>query len=104
MYSVQALWTAANARLPITYVIANNGGYRIIKERLKAFHGVEQYTGMEFKDPPIDFTGLARSMGVAAHRIADPDEIGPPSRKSTRRDGPTLLDVVVDDGFGNEDR
>ena len=104
MYSVQALWTAANARLPITYVIANNGGYRIIKERLKAFHGVEQYTGMEFKDPPIDFTGLARSMGVAAHRIADPDEIEPAIAESTRRDGPTLLDVVVDDGFGNEDR
>ena len=104
MYSIQALWTAANARLPITYVIANNGGYRIIKERLKAFHGVEQYTGMEFKDPPIDFTGLARSMGVTAHRIADPDEIGPAIAESTRRDGPTLLDVVVDDGFGNQER
>ena len=104
MYSIQALWTAANARLPITYVIANNGGYRIIKERLKAFHGVEQYTGMEFKDPTIDFTGLARSMGVAAHRVADPDEIGPAIAESTRRDGPTLLDVVVDDGFGNEER
>ena len=104
MYSIQALWTAANAKLPITYVIANNGGYRIIKERLKAFHGVEQYTGMEFKDPQIDFTGLARSMGVAAQRIADPDEIGPAIAESTRRDGPTLLDIVVDDGFGNEDR
>ncbi len=104
MYSIQALWTAANAKLPITYVIANNGGYRIIKERLKAFHGVEQYTGMEFKDPPIDFTGLARSMGVAARQIVDPDEIGPAIAESTRRDGPTLLDIVVDDGFGNEGR
>ena len=66
MYSIQALWTAANAKLPITYVVANNGGYRIIKERLKSFHGVERYTGMEFKDPPIDFVGLARSMGVTA--------------------------------------
>ena len=71
---------------------------------MKAFHGVEQYTGMEFKDPQIDFTGLARSMGVAAQRIADPDEIGPAIAESTRRDGPTLLDIVVDDGFGNEDR
>ena len=104
MYSIQALWTAANAKLPITYVIANNGGYRIIKERLKSFHGVEQYTGMEFKDPPIDFVGLARSMGATAMRITDPDEIGPAIDESTRRDGPTLLDVVVDDGFGNEGR
>ena len=104
MYSIQALWTTANANLPITYVIANNGGYRIIKERLKAFHGVEDYTGMEFKDPPIDFTGLARSMGVAAYRIEDPDDIGPAIAESTGRNGPTLLDIVLDDGFGNEGR
>ena len=104
MYSIQALWTAAHAKRPITYVIANNGGYRIIKERLKAFHGVEDYTGMEFKDPPIDFTGLARAMGVPAQRIEVPDDIAPAIAESTRRDGPTLLDVVVDDGFGNEGR
>ena len=104
MYSIQALWTAANAKLPITYVIADNGGYRIIKERLKSFHGVERYTGMEFKDPPIDFTGLARAMGVPAMRITDSDDVGPAIAESTRRDGPTLLDVVVDDGFGNEGR
>ena len=104
MYSIQALWTAAKAKLPITYVIANNGGYRIIKERLKSFHGVERYTGMEFKDPAIDFTGLARAMGVTALQITDPDDIGPAVAESTRRNGPTLLDVVVDDGFGNEVR
>ena len=104
MYSIQALWTAANAKLPITYVIANNGGYRIIKERLKSFHGVESYTGMEFQDPPIDFTGLARSMGVTAVTITDADDIGPAIAESTRRSGPTLLDVLVDDGFGNEGR
>ena len=103
MYSIQALWTAANTKLPITYVIANNGGYRIIKERLKSFHGVERYTGMEFKDPPIDFTGLARSMGVTAMRITDPDAVGPAIAEATRRDGPTLLEVV-DDGFGNRGR
>ena len=104
MYSIQALWTAANAKLPITYVIADNGGYRIIKERLKSFHGVECYTGMEFSNPPIDFTGLARSMGVTAARITDPDDVAPAIAESTRRDGPTLLDVVVDDGFGNVER
>ncbi|MCY4222562.1 MAG: thiamine pyrophosphate-binding protein [Thiotrichales bacterium] len=104
MYSIQALWTAANAKLPITYVIANNGGYRIIKERLRSFHGVEHYTGMEFRAPPIDFVGLARALGATAMRITDPDDIGPAIAESTHRDGPTLLDVVVDDGFGNEGR
>ena len=38
MYSIQALWTAAHHKLPLTVVIVNNGGYRIIKQRLLAFH------------------------------------------------------------------
>ena len=36
MYSIQSLWTAANQNLPLTFVIVNNGGYRIIKQRLLA--------------------------------------------------------------------
>ncbi len=104
MYSIQALWTAANAALPIVYIIVNNGGYRIIKERLRAFHRVEDYTGMEFKNPSIDFTALARSMGVDARRIEDADEIGPAIQASLERSAPTLIEVMVDDGFGNEGR
>ncbi len=36
MYSIQSLWTAAHHKLPLNVVIANNGGYRIIKQRLLA--------------------------------------------------------------------
>ena len=96
MYSIQALWTAANAKLPITYVIANNGGYRIIKQRLKAFHGSERYVGMDFADPAIDFTALARSLGVPAERIADPAALPGALERAFATPGPTLLDVIVD--------
>ena len=96
MYSIQALWTAANAKLPITYVIANNGGYRIIKQRLKAFHGSEKYIGMDFADPEIDFTGLARSLGVPAERIADPAALPGALERAFATPGPKLLDVIVD--------
>ena len=58
MYSIQSLWTAANHKLPLTFVIVNNGGYRIIKQRLLAFHGDDNYVGMDFIDPPVDFTGV----------------------------------------------
>ncbi|MGH8744985.1 MAG: thiamine pyrophosphate-binding protein, partial [Burkholderiales bacterium] len=34
LYGVQALWSAAHEKLPVTYVIANNRSYRILKERL----------------------------------------------------------------------
>ena len=96
MYSIQSLWTAANAKLPITYVIANNGGYRIIKQRLKAFHGSDRYVGMDFKEPAIDFVGLAHSMGMPAERISEPDALAPALRRAFGAAGPKLLDVLVD--------
>jgi benzoylformate decarboxylase len=97
MYSVQALWTAANQKLPITYVICNNGGYRIIKQRLKAFHGNDHYIGMDFQDPALDWVGLANSMGMNAVQVTDPAEL-PDVLKATyrRASGPALIDVVVD--------
>lgn len=101
MYSIQALWTAAHLKLPITYVICNNASYRIIKERLRAFHGSNQFIGMDFSDPPIDFVALAESMGVKARRITNPDDIDSAIRETTASGATRLLDVVVDDGFSS---
>ena len=100
MYSIQALWTAAHLKLPITYLITNNRSYRIIKERLLSFHGNDRFVGMDFRDPPLDFVGLARSMGMPATRIDDPADLGPAVRESMAGGGPSLLDVAVADGFG----
>jgi benzoylformate decarboxylase len=44
-------------------VIVNNGGYRIIKQRLLAFHGDDNYVGMDFIDPPVDFTASRNRWG-----------------------------------------
>lgn len=96
MYSIQSLWTAANAKLPITYVIANNGGYRIIKQRLLAFHGSDKYVGMDFQDPKIDFTALAKSLGMPAEQITEPDALAPALQRAFATPGPKLLDVIVD--------
>lgn len=96
MYSIQALWTAAHLKLPITFVIANNQGYRIIKQRLLAFHGNDNFIGMDFTDPPIDFTGLAGSLGMAAERISEPAAMRPALDAALGSDGPTLLDVMVE--------
>ena len=96
MYTIQALWTAAHLKLPITYVIANNGGYRILKQRLKAFHGNDEPIGMDLVDPKVDFVGLAKAMGMAAERIAEPDALAPALQRAFASPGPKLLDVVVD--------
>ncbi|MVT66583.1 thiamine pyrophosphate-binding protein [Bradyrhizobium pachyrhizi] len=95
MYSIQSLWTAANHKLPLTFVIVNNGGYRIIKQRLLAFHGDDHYVGMDFIDPPVDFTGVARSLGLEAIRITDPQELKGVMKSAFSRPGAKLIEVVV---------
>jgi benzoylformate decarboxylase len=96
MYSIQALWTAAHHKLPLNVVIANNGGYRIIKQRLLAFHGDDHYVGMDFVDPPVDFVGMAKSLGLEATRITDPGDVGPMLKSAFSRPGAKLIEVVVD--------
>ena len=100
MYSIQGLWTAAHLGLPITYVIANNRGYRIIKERLVAFRKTDKFTGMDLREPEIDFVELAKSCGLRARRVAEPTEIAPALREAFASGKPNLIDVRVADGFG----
>jgi len=98
MYSIQALWTAAHLKLPITFVIANNGGYRIIKERLLSFHGNDEFIAMDFKDPAIEFADLARSLGMQAERIETGAAFETAFQAADARDGPVLLEVIVQGG------
>ncbi len=97
MYSVQALWTAAHHQLPMAFVICNNGGYRIIKQRLKSFHGNEHYIGMDFADPPLDWLKIAEGLGMRAHRLTDPTDAPEMLREAcSGKNGPVLIDAVVD--------
>jgi benzoylformate decarboxylase len=100
MYGIQGLWTAAHEKLPITYVIANNRGYRIIKERLVSFRKTDKFTGMDIREPDIDFVALGNSFGLDSRRITDPQDIAPALRESFRSGKPNLIDVRVADGFG----
>jgi benzoylformate decarboxylase len=96
MYSIQALWTAAHHKLPLNVVIANNGGYRIIKQRLLAFHGDDHYVGMDFVDPKVDFAGLAKSLGLEAIGITEPSELKTKLTSAFSRPGAKLIEVMVD--------
>ena len=97
MYNIQALWTAAHMKLPITYVICNNKSYRILKQRLLAFQGNDNFIGMDFREPEIDFVGLAQSMGLKAQRVTEPDQIEPALKQALAdTSGPNLIEVVVD--------
>jgi benzoylformate decarboxylase len=100
MYSIQALWTAAHHNLPLTVVLVNNGGYRIIKQRLLAFHQDDHFVGMDFKDPPVDFTALAKSLGVEAVRVQAGKELPHVLSSAVNSPGPKLIEVITDGSVG----
>src|SRR5512136_2678241 len=72
MYSFQGLWTAAHYGLAVVFLICNNRGYRILKERTYALRGFSSksgsYIGMDLEQPHIDFISLSRALGVPAER------------------------------------
>jgi benzoylformate decarboxylase len=96
MYSIQALWTAAHHKLPLTVVIVNNGGYRIIKQRLLAFHKDDHFVGMDFVDPPVDFCGLAKALGLETIRITKAEDVASTLKSAFGRPGAKLIEVMVD--------
>ena len=96
MYSIQSLWTAAHHNLPLTVVLLNNSGYRIIKQRLQAFHGTRYFVGMDFREPSVDFTGIAQSLGVRATRVSEGDKLLDVLSSAIERRAPELIEVLVD--------
>jgi benzoylformate decarboxylase len=100
MYSIQSLWTAAHLKLNITYVIINNRSYRIIKERLLAMRGTDDFVAMDMDNPAIDFAGLAKSMGVPSQIVTDPIKLADVLKAVMASGGPNLVEVIVSRGFG----
>jgi thiamine pyrophosphate-dependent acetolactate synthase large subunit-like protein len=90
MFSVQELATAVEQRLPIAIVLADNGGYREIRDGMDAA-GIAR-TGVDLHRP--DFAALARSFGAYAAEPAGPDALAPAVVRAWQADRPTV--IVVD--------
>jgi len=103
MYTCQALWTAAHERIAVVFVIFNNTSYRILKQRLHAQRGlaaqVDRFVGMELVDPPIDYVGLARSLGIAAERAKTVHDATDLIAKGLQSNAPLLIDVPTDRNY-----
>ncbi|ALS59912.1 benzoylformate decarboxylase [Pandoraea norimbergensis] len=69
MYSIQALWSAAQLRLPITFVILNNRRYAALQDFAPSF-GFGPHDPVQGTDlPDLDFVHLAAGMGVRGERV-----------------------------------
>ncbi|VVD94404.1 benzoylformate decarboxylase [Pandoraea commovens] len=75
MYSIQALWSAAQARLPITFVILNNRRYAALQDFAPSF-GFGPKDSVQGTDlPDLDFVRMAEGMGLRAQRVEQGSEL-----------------------------
>ena len=93
MYSIQALWTAAQRKLPLTVVVINNAGYGA----MRSFSQVMQVRNVPGLDlPDIDFVKLAEGMGCDAVRVSRSSELAPALQRGLAHGGVSLIEVMVD--------
>jgi benzoylformate decarboxylase len=93
LYSVQALWTAAQQAAPVVFVVLNNGQYAILKS-FGAFAGAGAVPGLDL--PGIDLRSLAQGFGCAAERVERAEDLEPAVDRALADGRSVLLDVVVD--------
>lgn len=93
MYSIQALWTAAQRKLPLTVVVINNSGYGA----MRSFSQVMQVRNVPGLDlPDIDFVKIAEGMGCHAVRVSKASELAPALKHGLAHNGVSLIEVTVD--------
>jgi len=93
MYSIQALWTAAQRKLPLTVVVINNAGYGA----MRSFSQVMQVRNVPGLDlPGIDFVRIAEGMGCDAVRVGKSSELAPAIKRGLTHKGTSLIEVTVD--------
>lgn len=103
MMTVQALWTAANANIPVVYVICGNNAYRVLKLNMNLYKThilgeqspQSRYIAMDFPTP-LNIAGIAEAMGVDSGRIHDPADIAPALARAVALGKPAVLDIAID--------
>jgi len=98
-YGIQGLWSAAHYNIPATIVITNNTQYKILKDCAGVLGLPEAVKGnfadLDLTSPTVDYLGLAKSFGVEAQRVSEPDELSEAVRQSLDGDRPQLIEVGV---------
>ncbi|MCL4433906.1 MAG: acetolactate synthase large subunit [Actinobacteria bacterium] len=99
MYTIQALWTQARESLNIVTIILANRSYRLLQIEMQRL-GIDApgpaSTGLTgIAGPPLDFVGLAQSMGVKAVSVDDTSGFAAALRSALASEGPHLIEAVL---------
>jgi len=95
MYSIQALWSAAQLELPIAFVVLKNRRYAALQDFAPAFGFApdERLPGTEL--PDIDFVALARGQGCVGSSVSRPEHLRDALASAIQARVPTLVEVEI---------
>jgi len=98
MYTVQALWTQAREKLPVTTVLLSNRKYQILLGEYRNVGANPGRTAMDMLDlgnPDIGWVQLANSLGVEAAPASTLETLGDLLAQSFARPGPFLIELMI---------
>jgi benzoylformate decarboxylase len=94
LYSIQALWSAAQLGLRIAFIVIRNGRYQALHQFGRHF-ALKELPGTQL--PGIDFCALAEAQGVPAIRVTRPAELDAALTEAFRFEKSLLLEVVTEE-------
>jgi benzoylformate decarboxylase len=95
LYAIQALYSAAQLRVPLTFVILNNSRYAALQDFAPVF-GYEPGTKPAGTDlPGLDFVALAQGHGLPGRRVERPGDLHGALAQALGHVGPNLIEIVI---------
>ncbi|WP_153100184.1 benzoylformate decarboxylase [Paraburkholderia hayleyella] len=95
MYSPQAIYSAVQQGLPVTFVILNNSRYAALQEFAPVF-GFSASDPVQGTDlPGLDFVSLAKGMGCKGVRVDDASQLLPVLAQALSSGETRLVEIVV---------
>jgi benzoylformate decarboxylase len=94
LYSIQALWSAAQLGLRMAFIVIRNGRYEALHDFGRHFR-LEYLPGTQL--PGIDFCALAEGQGVRAIRVTRTSELDAALREAFRFERALLVEVAVEE-------
>ncbi len=95
MYSIQALWSAAQLKLPMTFIVLKNRRYAALQEFAPTF-GFKPGETLQGTDlPELDFLALAKGQGCDAVNVKDAAQLASVLQAALQSSRPILVEVDV---------
>jgi benzoylformate decarboxylase len=99
LFGLQGLWSAARYRVPVLFVVFDNGEYRTLKDTLD--HGATRsaatghYVGLDLGPPGVDWAAAAAAFGVRSVEVSSTDQLCQVVAGAPELDGPLLAHVPI---------